>query len=345
MRRFLSDSVFGLLPYKINSGISYKTFFGFVSSGDIGVDDLKFQLALQHHDLPVLNMHEPGKALNICEIQESLSQLKTGTPITLYFHEKFPRLKESYYAYDLETSIVDQKGKRVIISKLFKGISDAMQGNPLDVIFAADKSYLSTVFVPYLPNGSIVVNLADAGETDYLVNALYKNKLDDPSAMGFLNFYLANAMMNRYIPPRIAIAGKGVIDLGQIFKDSIGADFTDEEKAKVHSSLDDLIDAKEIDDIMLKITNVANITLSQYGKAVLICLAKGPAIYKEFDGYINEFRTGEQRIDQFSVKDYGLGEKINYSSVSELYIDPYNPIEMNLKSRQNRSNDSGRIIK
>ena len=71
-------------------------------------------------------------------------------------------MKEFTNAYDLETSIVDQKGSRMKISKLFTSISDVMQGNPLDIIFASDKSYLSTVFVPLLPNGSIVVNFADA---------------------------------------------------------------------------------------------------------------------------------------------------------------------------------------
>lgn len=344
MRRFLSNNIFNLLPPKINSGTRYQTFFGFVTSGDIGVDDLKFQLALQHRDIPVLNLHEPGKALKICEIQESLSQIKTGAPVTLYLHEKFPRLEKSFDKHDIKTSIVDQKGTRVTISKLFKEISEAMQERPLDIIFAADKSYLSTAFVPLLPNGSIVVNLADAGETDYLVNALYNYKLGDTSALGVLNFYLANAMMNRYVPPRIAISGTGVIELGKTFKDSIGADFTAEEKIRVHSSVGDLIDAQEIDDIIEKVTNSSNITLSQYGKAVLICLAKSPSMYREFDNYNNELRTGEQIIDQFSVKDYGLGEQIAYSPLSDLYIDPYNPIEMNLKSLQNRSNDSGRKI-
>ena len=222
----------------------------FVTSGDIVVDDLKFQFALKHHDIPVLNLYEAGKALNICQIQESLSQVRAETPVTLYFHEKFPRLQKSFDTHDLETSIVDQKGERVTISKLFKGISEAMQDRPLDIIFAAEKSYLSTVFVPYLPNGSIVVNLADAVETDYLVNALYKHKLDDPSAMGFLNFYLANAMMNRYIPPRIAVSGKGVIDLGQIFKDSIGADFTAEESQSAASVNHFRIISSEIDNVL-----------------------------------------------------------------------------------------------
>ena len=80
---------------------------------------------------------------------------------------------------------MDQKGKRITISKLFKGISEAIQDHPLDIIFLADKSYLSTVFVLLLPNVSIVVNFADAEETDYLVNALYKYNLNDISLMGF----------------------------------------------------------------------------------------------------------------------------------------------------------------
>ncbi|MBL6785106.1 MAG: hypothetical protein ISQ32_02250 [Rickettsiales bacterium] len=295
----------------------------FAASGDVGVVDLRFEDALKRiSNVEISRLHKPSTPIKINDIEKLILDHKAiGNNVTLFLYELYPEFINSKLGYEIKTSIIDSNNSRMTLSNVFKYFREALDNSPIDIILSINKSFLATTYVPFLPKGSKVINLQDCSETDYLIEALLKNNLQYTSAIGLLEFHLAKGMLNRYIPPRIAVSGMGVIDLCQTFQNSIGLDVSYIDYNHVYENLEHLIEVQEINEIISKITEVSQIPLKQYGKAVLISLFLGQVKINEFNDYKIETETGVQIITRQTSRDYGLGKKYSLSS-AELYDDP-----------------------